>query len=172
MPKTIYKMILTLNSLIVFLVVYGVKIHLRIPVIEGYTIIIYICVPILFSGICLKLSDFLSHDSIEKISNIEVGAESYMAVYLGYFFVATGIPDNDWITLLFVFGTLFLFLFFSQAQYFNPLFLLFGYKFYGITKYGGMKIFVISKRNIHGIDGLKFSNLRRINNFTFIDKER
>lgn len=171
MLKKIYKFALTLNSLIIFLSVYAVKSHIWIPRIGEYTIILYIILPILFSGLCLWISDYLSHDSIEQIVNIEVGTESYMSVYLGYFFVAAGIPDDDWITLVFIFGILFLFTLFSQSQYFNPLFLIFGYKFYGITKYGGMKIFVISRKNIRGIKNLKFTNLRRINDFTFIDKE-
>ena len=118
------------------------------------------------------MAHYLSHDSIEKVENIELGTESYMSVYLGYFFVAVGIPDDDIMLLLFVFIMLFLFIFFSQIQYFNPLFLLLGYKFYGITKANGISIFVISRKKLNGISGLSFGNLRRINDFTYIDEEK
>lgn len=137
-----------------------------------YTMLIYILFLILFSLLCLKLTNYLGKDSIEKVDNIEIGAESYMAVYLGYFFVATGLPDNDRIVFLFVFILLFLFTFFSQTQYFNPMFLLLGYKFYGLTREDGVKIFIISKRKIYSTAGVSFMDLRRINDFTYIDKEK
>lgn len=74
--------------------------------------------------------------------------------------------------LLVVFCILLVFLLCSQNLYYNPLFLLYGYKFYYVTSKSGMRMFIISKREIKEAEGLKFSNLRRINNFTFIDKER
>ena len=171
MFRLLYKIFLTVNSLMIFLVVYFVKAHIWIPRVGSCSILIYIALPVIMSAVCLKFSDFLSHDSIEKVSNIESGSESYMSVYLGYFFIAAGIPDNDWLTLTFTFILIFLFVFFSQSQYFNPLFLLLGYKLYGITRPDGTKIFIISRRRIVTVKGLTFDDLRRINDFTFIDKE-
>ncbi len=126
---------------------------------------------VIMSGIGLKLSHYLSSDSIDEINSIEIGSESYLSVYLGYFFVAAGLEDKDYIMLAFVFAVMFLFIFFSQAQYFNPLFLLLGYKFYGITKENGVKVFVITKRKLNGTKGVRFPVLRRINDFTYIDEE-
>ena len=171
MLNLLFKLLLTCNSLVVFLIIFAVKAHVWIPRLGIYTLFLYILVPILMSVVCVRLARYLGHDSIEKVENIELGAESYMSVYLGYFFVAVGIPDNDIMLLLFVFIMLFLFVFFSQVQYFNPLFLLLGYKFYSITKPNGIKIFVISRKKLHGVCGLSFDNLRRINDFTYIDEE-
>lgn len=170
MMRIFYRFILTFNSLLLLLVVYLIKSHIWIWEQEQWSIAVYLLVPITLSIVCIKISDFLSLDSIEYVQTIEVGEESYMAVYLGYFFVGTSISDGDWITLICVFGMIFLFVFCSQAQYFNPIFLLLGYKFYGVTKKNGVKIFVISKRRIQETEGLQFLDLRRINDFTFIDK--
>ena len=172
MFNLLFRLCLTFNSISIFGIVYAVKTHLWIHGMGIYTMLIYILFLILFSLLCLKLTNYLGKDSIEKVDNIEIGAESYMAVYLGYFFVATGLPDNDRIVFLFVFILLFLFTFFSQTQYFNPMFLLLGYKFYGLTREDGVKIFIISKRKIYSTAGVSFMDLRRINDFTYIDKEK
>lgn len=172
MLNLLFRLLLTFNSLVVFLVVFTVKAHIWIPKLGIYTLFLYILLPVLMSLISIRMAHYLSHDSIEKVENIELGTESYMSVYLGYFFVAVGIPDDDIMLLLFVFIMLFLFIFFSQIQYFNPLFLLLGYKFYGITKANGISIFVISRKKLNGISGLSFGNLRRINDFTYIDEEK
>ena len=90
-----------------------------------------------------------------------------------YFFVATGIGNKDYSTAVFIFGLLFLFVYFSQVQYFNPIFLLFGYRFYKIfSSEKGQNVLIISKRKIRDTNDLQFMQLRRINDFTFIDKEK
>lgn len=74
-------------------------------------------------------------------------------------------------SLLFVFSILFLFVFCSQALYYNPLFLILGYKFYYVTNSKNMKIFIISKHEMQICDNISFSKLKRINDYTFIDME-
>lgn len=85
MFNLLFRLCLTFNSISIFGIVYAVKTHLWIPGMGIYTMLIYILFLILFSLLCLKLTNYLGKDSIEKIDNIEIGAESYMAVYLGYF---------------------------------------------------------------------------------------
>ena len=171
--KTVYRLLLTFNSIMLMLIVYLVKGLIWITYLGKYTIILYLLVPICLSMFSLWVSDGLSHDSIEGgIQNVEMANDVYMPSYLGYFFVALSIPNSDWIILLFVFGILFVFTYFSQSLYYNPLFLLFGYKFYYITKKNNLKVFIISKKDIQETKDLKINNLRRINDFTFIDKER
>lgn len=163
---------LTINSVMFFLMVYVVKEKMWIPFLKEFSIILYIFVLLILSGICLLLSRFLSHDSIEGgIENIESANDIYLPTYLGYFFIALSIPEKDIFTLFFVFVTLVLFQLYSQNSYYNPLFLIFMYKFYYLS-IDGMKIFVISKKNIKNTKDLKFDNLRRINNFTYIDGEK
>ena len=88
------------------------------------------------------------------------------------FFVALSIPENDWITFWTVFVIVNIFVYNSQTIYFNPMFCFFGYNFYEIHTKAGNKIYVITReKNIKGTEGLTFPKLRKINEFTYIDKE-
>jgi hypothetical protein len=123
----------------------------------------------IMTGISLLLTRFLSDDSIEgNIKDLEQANNAFLPSYLGYFFVALSVPYFE--TLIFTFAILFVFTYFSQTLYFNPLFLLWGYQFYYITTENNVKIFIISKRQIRSTQGLNFAKLKRINNFTYIDK--
>lgn len=173
MMKVIYKIYMTFTSLMFLLCIYAVKEHLWIPEMGIYTIILYIGAPFLLSGLGLWIANYLSHDAIESESEeVEMANDTYMPVYLGYFFVALSIPEKDYITLGMVFGLIFILTLFSQTQYFNPVFLMYGYKFYHITKKNHFKVFIITRKKIRNTEDLVFLDLRRINDFTFIDKEK
>ncbi|MBU3715106.1 MAG: hypothetical protein FGM46_09200 [Ferruginibacter sp.] len=184
MINLLFRLYLTLNATSLILVVYLVK---EKKVINGWSCyfaglpnyisyILYFAVTILLTFISLLLSNKLADDNIEdekgksSIREIEQANNAYLPSYLGYFFVALSIPHCD--ALIFVFVVLFLFTFLSQTHYFNPLFLVFGYHFYYLTTVTSIKIFLISKRNLKNPSGLNFPNLKRINDFTFIDKDK
>ena len=107
--------------------------------------ILYLLVPIVLSGFSIFLSKYLGTDEFKagQVVEVEHANNSFLPSYLGYFFVALSI--SDWETLIFVYGVLFIFTFLSQALYFNPLFLLFGYEFYNIKTKNGASIFLISR---------------------------
>lgn len=172
--KLLYKTMLTLNSTVFLVVVYCIKEHIVIPILflnnDVFSCLIYICGNVIFSGLCLWLSQFLSSETIQGgIAEIEMANNSFLPSYLGYFFVALSI--NDWATLLWVFVIIFIFTFNSQTLYFNPMFLLFNYEFYYVSLQNGMKIFVISKKKIKDIAKIDFTNISRINDYTFIDRK-
>ena len=170
--KFLYQTILTANSIILLLIVYFVKEKIWIQYLDTYTVILYAIAPLVLASICIKLSDRLSNDCIKgDILGIELANDAYLPSYLGYFFVALSIPTKDNLTLTFVFLILFLFVFCSQALYYNPLFLILGYKFYYVTNSKNMKIFIISKRELRISNNVSFNKLKRINDYTFIDKE-
>jgi hypothetical protein len=170
--KLIYRVLLTANSIILLLMVYFVKEKIWIKIFGIYTVILYALIPLCLAFICILLSHLLSNDCMNgDILGIELANDAYLPSYLGYFFVALSIPTNDILTLLFVFSILFLFVFCSQALYYNPLFLILGYKFYYVTNSKSMKIFIISKRELRICDSFTFNKLKRINNYTFIDRE-
>lgn len=171
--KTVYRGFLTLNATILLAFIYAVKCRLFFDRIGGYSIFIYIIVILLFTALCLKGREILPNDSIEGICTISMANDTYMPSYLGYFFVALSIQNKDWLTFGVVFCVIYIFTFFSQSLYFNPLFLIFGYNFYYVTSHNQTKIFVISrKKDIRGSDKINFNSLKRVNEFTFIDKER
>jgi hypothetical protein len=92
---------------------------------------------------------------------------NFLPTYLGYFFVSLGVEDTS--TLIVVFLIIYIFTFLSQTLYFNPIFLLFGYHFYFIKTSGNVKIFLITKKQLKTPGDDEFENLRRINNYTFIE---
>ena len=184
MINLLFRLFLTFNATSLILVVYLVK---EQKVINGYSgfltnlphwisYVLYFAIPVLLTLLSLLISNFLADDNIEAekgqsaIKEVEQANNAYLPSYLGYFFVALSVPHCD--TLIFVFAILFLFTFLSQTLYFNPLFLFFGYHFYYLTTETKIKIFVITRRNLKNPSGLNFPKLKRINDFTFIDKEK
>ncbi len=91
----------------------------------------------------------------------------FLPSYLGYFFVALSIQNIQ--ALLFIFITLFIFIYRSQIFYFNPFFLIIGYKYYEIKDDSSSSKIVISKRDITTVKNLYFDSLTKINNYTFMD---
>jgi hypothetical protein len=136
--------------------------------------LLYFAIPVILTYLSLILSKYLSDDNIESqdgrpvVKEIEQANNAYLPSYLGYFFVALGVPYCE--TLVFVFVILFCFTFLSQTLYFNPLFLIFGYHFYYIKTETNIKIFLITKRNLKNPRNLTFPKLKRINDFTFIER--
>jgi len=131
---------------------------------------LYFIIPVIFTGISIKLSAFLGKDEFRKgdIVSIEHANNSFLPSYLGYFFVALSI--SNWESLIFVYIILFIFTFKSQALYFNPLFLLFGYEFYNIRTNNGTTIFLISRKNYRNPDDVQIPAANRVNNYTFIER--
>ncbi|MCT1398568.1 hypothetical protein M4D81_06055 [Paenibacillus sp. p3-SID867] len=179
----LFRLLLTFNATSLIIVVYLVKEHYLIGEFipsfsfaysEIISYIVYAGIPLFLTSLSLKLSKYLDSDSIESdghspINEIEQANNAFLPSYLGYFFVALSV--SDFTTLGFIYFVLFVFTFLSQALYFNPLYLVFGYQFYNITTDTNVKIFIISKRVIKNPSNLEFLKLKRINNFTFIDQE-
>jgi len=187
MINLLFRLFLTFNATSLIIVIYAVKSKIVLnslcPTLaympHWISYLIYFLIPVVLTFVSLKMSSLLSNDSIESsyfngkrispIKDIEQANNAYLPSYLGYFFVALSVPYCG--TLVFVFGILFLFTFLSQTLYFNPLFLIFGYHFYYLTTERSIKIFVITKKVLKDPESLEFPKLKRINNFTFIDKE-
>ncbi len=169
--RWIFKTALAIDSIAIMLVIYFVKEQIWIGKLGIYSIGLYLLAVYALGGICLFLTKFLSSDSIEGgLQGIELANDSFLPSYLGYFFVTLSVPNL--MTLSMVFGVLFVFLLCSQNLYYNPVFLLYGYKFYYVTNADGMKIFVITRKTIKSTRELEFTNLGRINYFTFIDRSK
>jgi hypothetical protein len=68
-----------------------------------------------------------------------------------------------------VFGIIFIFVLFSRISYFNPLFFLFGYNFFYVVNSDKIKVLLITKKQLKNPKDVKFENIKRINNYTFMD---
>ncbi len=166
----LYKLVLALNSTSWMVVIYGIKSEWKFCLENRFlTSVILLCIPIFFSFISIVLSKCfrLSVDHITNCKSVVLADNEFLPVYLGYFFVALSVPTCY--SLIYVYCIILVFTFLSQTQYFNPIFLLWGYHYYHIETMKETKIFVITRgRVIRSVEEINFITLRRINDTTFI----
>lgn len=173
MINFVYRLFLTLDATFWMVVIYGIKEHWQIvgslPV--WITSVGLLAIPVILSLLSIGLLTLLGSDTIKQCKDLQLADHEFLPVYLGYFFVALSI--NDCSTLFCVYGIVFLFTFLSQTQYFNPIFLMFGYHFYHITTEQGTKVFLILHgRVLRNTNEVTFDNLKRINDTTYIMRRR
>ena len=125
---------------------------------------------ILFAKFVLWLSEKI----LEKSDNIQVKkikpAEGiFLPIYIGLFVIALSFSDGFSVQTCFLILFLFvLWLLFENVSYFNPFFLFCGYRFYEIESDNNLTVMIITKRkDLKKIE--RFTNLTRINNFTFLE---
>ena len=176
----IFKFVLTLNSLLLSLMVFLIKegsiinsLHpyfSNLPDIISY--IIYFSVVVTLTWLSIYLINFLGTDTMDagSISVIEPANDAFLPSYLGYFFVALSIPNIE--VFIYVFGIICIFIFHSRISYFNPIFFLFRFNFYNIINNKNIKVLLITRKQLKEPKNVAFMNLKRINNYTFMDMER
>ena len=136
---------------------------------------VYLIVPVLLTGVSIEWSKYLAKDSIQaqeertkkEVLEIELANNIFLPSYLGYFFVALSI--SSWEALFFVYSLVFIFTFLSQALYFNPLFLVFGFDFYTVKTVNGASIFLISRSSYKTPNDVCVKKAFSINDFTFLE---
>jgi len=171
--KYLYQLFLAFNSTWLIAVVFLVKDKYTFTFIEKYSMYyswcLFIIIPILLTGLSFYIAKSLPKDNLQRgsIIEIELANNNFLPTYLGYFFVSLGV--NDVPTLIIVFFIIYIFTYLSQTLYFNPIFLIFGYHFYFIKTSANIKIFLITKRQLKTPGNDNFNDLRRINNYTFIE---
>lgn len=171
--RFLYQLFLAFNSTYLIVVVYLVKEKYRFTILNSYpryfSWILFISIPIILTAISFLIARRLPKDQLKSTSvqEIELANNNFLPTYLGYFFVSLGV--NDIQTLIVVFLIIYVFTFLSQTLYFNPILLLFGYHFYFIKTSHNIKIFLITKKKLKIPGNEGFENLKRINNYTFID---
>ena len=170
--NNVFRILLTLNATSWFVIIYAIKNQWTI---FGYSIwicgAIYLLFPVLFSLLSLFLFRFSGDDKLTECTEFSLADNEFLPVYLGYFFLAVSIDKIE--TMIFVYAIIFVFTFLSQTQYFNPIFLLFGYHYYHVLTPEGTRVFIIShgkvlrnKKEIH------FDKLKRINDTTYIQRRK
>jgi hypothetical protein len=173
MLAIVLRVLLTFNATSLLLVIYQIKDPFLLSEIEGVQRYAFnlalVSIPMGLTAFSIWLSQWLGQDSFDKdeIASIEYANNAFLPSYLGYFFVALSIPNTE--TLIFVYTILFVFTFVSQALYFNPLFLLYGYKFYNVATKRGTSIFLISKDEYRIPSEVVIPIARRINGYTFLE---
>ena len=170
LPEVLFRLLLSISAsgllVAIFLIKEGISF---LP--EPYSLLsylVYLLAPVGLARLWLWASRYLQKCGFEsEIQEVELASHSFLPNYLGYFFVALSVPNLS--TLLIVYAVILVFTHLSQALSFNPIFLLFGYQFYFITGADGTKVFLITRQKMKAYQDAEFDNLRRINDFTFID---
>ena len=113
---------------------------------------VYIIVLLMLIGITALSLNFIIKklDKIKfkkkQISSFEQANDFYLPIYLGYSFVAISLPTFKSFLLFFLLMLILL----SKTRffYFNPLFLILGYKFYFIDNVDKSKMLLITKKEV------------------------
>ena len=172
--NTFLRLIMTFSSISFFLIIYLV--HNKIDFIPAISekikisfviYLLYIFIPFILGFASIFISKLLSVSEIKKVTSIKTANNDFLANYLAFFFVALSIDDltTFWIVL----GMTTLFTFFSRVSYFNPVFLVFGFNFYYVHTGENVKIMLISKRKLRSPDEFSSMQVRRINDYTFME---
>jgi len=165
--NTLFRAFLAINATSWVVVVYGIKEEWTITLLPSCVFsVILLLAPIFLSWISVWLTRFLSKDSLEDCAELEDANNSFLPTYLAYFFVGLGIEKVQ--HLIFIYSIILAFTYVAHVRYFNPIFLLFGYRFYNAKTKAGTKIFIISKTIFRNANEVQFSDLRRINDTTYI----
>ena len=168
----IFRLLLSINATSWMLVVYFIKERETVWIIpQAFFGLVLLLIPIGLSLVTILISDCLGPDSLKDCRELSLADNEFLPTYLGYFFVSLSISDN--ITMIYLYLIVFVFTFISQTQYFNPIFLLFGYHYYHVCTKNGKKVFVIARgKVIRDKDNMSFDNLKRINDTTYIQRRK
>jgi hypothetical protein len=130
--------------------------------------ILIVFLTIILAAINLFLTRFLSKDNLQKCINIEQADNSFLPSYIGYFVIGLSVAKLQ--DLILVWSLITALLFLAGSQYFNAIYILFGYHYYHATTAKGTKIFIICRKEIRNPENIIFDNLMRINDTTYIKR--
>lgn len=168
--EILYKLLLTINATSWMVIIYTIK--------EGWTVgtlsplifgIILLFIPVVLSLLSIFIAKFLGEDSLQKCEEYSLADNEFLPTYLGYFFLSVSVSELN--TMIVIYLIVFVFTYISQTQYFNPLYLLFGYHYYHILTPEGTRVFVIARgKVIRNKENISFSHLKRMNDTTYIER--
>lgn len=170
--RFLFRTLLTINATFWMVAVYIIKIEKYGCGIPCWVLgLLLLVIPVAMSLTTIWIAKLIEPEELSECKEFGLADNEFLPTYLGYFFVSLSI-GND-ITMIILYVIVFIFTFLSQTQYFNPIFLLFGYHYYHILTPRGSRIFVIARGPvIRNKDYIQFQNLRRINDTTFIERKR
>lgn len=153
----------------------------RLPVIEKYitrypcisvclSYMIYISIALLTAGCVLWwVSKRKGNDEIlyENIKQIYPANDYLLPTFSAYIFI--GLSVDDPMVLALIYLSLCFISKYCELYIYNPLFYVFGYRFYYIETNSGMKLLLMSKYKRQLRQEKDFPRVKRINDFCFID---
>ena len=90
----LFRFLLTVNATSWMLVVYGIKEKVTIlGISQCFFGVILLGIPIILSGISIRISVYLGSDSLEGCQEFSLADNEFLPTYLGYFFVSLSVSD-------------------------------------------------------------------------------
>ncbi|MBZ9650916.1 hypothetical protein [Psychroflexus montanilacus] len=170
--KIILRLFLTMSSVSFFLVVFLIQNDInplkgQLGINDWVVHLGYALIPFITVFISLGICKLLPVSKVSQIKSINPSENNFLDNYFAFFFVALSVRG---LTAFFViFGLTIIFTFVSRVSYFNPVFLVFGYRFYYIESDERVKIMLISRKKILSPKTFESIPVRRINNYAYID---
>lgn len=166
----LYKLLLTISATSWMAIIYTIKEGWSVgslpPLIFG---IILLLIPVGLSLLSIYIAKFLGEDSLQKCEEYSLADNEFLPTYLGYFFLSVSVSELS--TMIVIYLIVFVFTYLSQTQYFNPLYLMFGYHYYHILTPQGTRVFVIARgKVIRNKENIIFNHLKRMNDTTYIER--
>lgn len=130
----------------------------------------FYCVSSVFlTWISSKFIRFFEYQDIKSnnIKTIESADGIFIPTYLAYIFIGLSIKGIT--ELMFCYIIIVVICFSAQIYLFNPIFYLLGYKFYFVTNSINKKLLIMTKKRILLNETVSFSNLYRINDYTYVE---
>lgn len=133
---------------------------------------LYILLVIGLTWIVILVFPHLDDDEMQNgasIKSVEDASLQFVPNYLAYFFVA--LSANDWYAVMIVFVIMLVLSYLSNTMIFNPLLVLFKYRYYLVVNQNNKRSLVITKRllNPAPANPISFPKLKRLNDNTFIE---
>lgn len=178
----LYKIFFTVVSLLLLAVIYlinmgieigpltGIHMWFDMPAIVSY--LIYILGSLFLTWLCtLAFPNFETIDlHSSNIKAIESADSTFVPMYLAYVFVGVSIQNDT--SLIWCYLLIVIICFFAQNYYFNPLYYLLGYRYYFVINSTDKKILIMTKKQIYLGQEIDFTNLKRLNDYSYVDINR
>jgi hypothetical protein len=127
-----------------------------------------IVLTIFLAGLSIFSTRFLSKDNLPKCIAIEQADNSFLSSYIGYFLIGLSVDTIQ--ELMVVWVLIVILLYIARFQYFNAIYMIFGYHYYHATTEKGTRVFIICRKEIRNPENISFNNLRRVNDSTYIER--
>lgn len=176
----LYRLLYTLSSVTLMLPIYALNHKVDVARMIGLQSCQAICnwifygllfvLPFLLTFLLIRFANKLQHQQIieSKIKSVQSAGADQFPIALGYIFIALSINNNYTLTISFF--ILLLICFYTPA-YFNLCMYVFRYKYYYVTTSDDIRVLVATRRRILLGTKPSYTELRRINDLTYIDIE-
>ena len=168
------KLLLSLSSFYLFLLFYFVVNRIFLfSLLPIWNYIIYFAIGFVFSILCLiGVKNKKGKDNQDSVNSIRPLEFTYIPVYLGLVIISLSLGNftDNLLEIIFLSSIIYLiWLKLENVSFFNFYWLFCNYRFYEITTDMSSYLLISKRKDVKDKKALRDLNLKRINNYTFIE---